>query len=309
MQTVRTDPSERAGDAAAAAPERYDFGRPAALSREHTRALAAAFDAFARQWAMQLAAKARVRAHIALERVSLETYDEYVATIPATTTLVLCSDASSDDRAIVEFPLPLALSWIVKMLGGDGTQRPDARALTAIEQALVRSLVDETLVHLRSALGSLLPRELSVGAVQYNAAFAQVAGAQDLMVVARFSMRLSDRTETATIALPATLLLERLSDTASAPRAAADPGVVRGHVEATPVEVTLRLRPRSVLPDDVLDLAVGDILSLAHGSDRPLELTVDDHLVASAAVGASGARLACVVTASDLSPSLSEEST
>ncbi|WP_424448451.1 flagellar motor switch protein FliM [Microbacterium arborescens] len=309
MQTVPTAPSARSEDAATAAPERYDFGRPAALSREHTRALAGAFDAFARQWAMQLAAKARVRAHIALERVSLETYDEYVATIPPTTTLVLCSDASSDDRAVIEFPLPSALSWIVKMLGGGGSQRPEPRALTAIEQALIRSLMDETLAHLRTALGALLPRELSVGAVQYNAAFAQVVGGQDLVVVARFSLRLADRTESATIALPATTLLERLSDSASAPRATNDPGLVRQHVEQTPVEVTLRLAPRAVLPAEVLDLAVGDVITLAHGADRPLDLTVDEHVIASATVGSHGARLACVVTASDLSPALSEEST
>ncbi|MDD7960757.1 flagellar motor switch protein FliM [Microbacterium thalli] len=308
MQTVRTESLARTEDAAAAEPVRYDFGRPAALSREHTRALAGAFDAFARQWAMQLAAKARVRAHIALERVTLETYDEYVATLPTTTTLVLCSDASSDDRAIIEFPLPSALSWIVKMLGGDGSLRPEARALTGIEQALVRSLMDETLAHLRTALGSLLPRELTVGAVQYNAAFAQVVGAQDLVVVARFSLRLADRTETATIALPAAPLLERLSHSASTPRAAADPALVRRHVEETPVELTLRLTPRAMLPGDVLDLAVGDVISLAHAADRPLDLTVDDQVVAAAAVGAAGARLACVVTASDLSRSLSEES-
>ncbi len=289
-----------------ASPQRYDFGRPAALSREHTRALAGAFDAFARQWAVQLMSKTRVRAHIALERVNLETYDEYVATVPSTTTLVVCAAEGSDDRAIVEFPLPTAFSWIVKMLGGDAAIGFDDRSLTGVEQALLRTLMDETLTHLRGALGPLLPHDYTVNAVQYNAAFAQIASAQDLVVVARFSLRTADRTETASIALPAAALLERLSRTASAPDAIADPAEVRRHVEQTPVELTLRLAPRTMRPSEMLSLSVGDIIPLPHSHDRPLDLAVGENIVAAAAVGANGARLACVVTASHLSPSVEE---
>jgi len=288
-------------------PERYDFGRPAALSREHTRALAGAFDVFARQWAIQLTSKTRLRAHIAVERVSLETYDEYVATVPSTTTLVVCAAEGNDDRAIVEFPLHTALSWIVKMLGGDGSGRVDGRGLTAVEQALLRALLDETLAHLQGSMGGLLPNAFTVSTVQYNATFAQIASAQDLVIVARFSMRFADRTESASVALPALALLERLSRTASAPDATADPALVRRHVEETPVELTLRLATRSMKPDEVLTLSVGDVISLPHGQDRPLDLAVGDQVVAAAAVGANGARLACVVTSSSLSHSLVEE--
>jgi flagellar motor switch protein FliM len=287
--------------------DRYDFGRPAALSREHTRALAGAFDAFARLWAMQLTSKARLRAHITVEKVTLETYDEYVSTVPSTTTLVLCTEEGSDDRAIIEFPVSTALLWIVKMLGGDAARPLETRSLTPIEFALLRGLMDETLGHLRASLGGLLPEGLAVSAVQYNAAFAQVVSAQELVVVARFSMRLADRVESASIALPAAVLLARLSDTTSTTHAAADPDVVRRHVEETPVELTLQLTRRIMRPDEVLDLAVGDILTLPHSEDRPLDLTVGRHVVASAAVGANGARLACVITSSDLPSSLVEE--
>ena len=304
---MHLDDSALSADTALLTPVRYDFGRPAALSREHARALAGAFDAFARLWAMQLTSKARLRAHITVEKVGLETYDEYVSSVPATTTLVMCSTEDTDDRAVIEFPVSTALLWIVKMLGGDGTREPETRALTPIEQALLRSLMDETLAHLRGSLGGLLPDDLAVTAVQYNAAFAQIVAAQDLVVVARFSMRLADRTEAATVALPAAVLLERLSDTSSTTHAMTDPEVVRKHVEDTPVELTLRLATRAMRPDEVLDLAVGDILTLPHSDDRPLDLAVGDHVVASAAVGANGARLACVVTSSDLPHSLVDE--
>lgn len=300
-QSVAPDPAQ---------PERYDFGRPAALSRESTRALAGAFDAFARQWAMQLTAKIRLRAHIALDGVTLETYDEYVATVPPTTTLVVCGDGDdSDERGIIEFPLPTALSWIVKMVGGgDTTAGADGRTLTPVEQALLRVLMDETLAHLRGSLGPLMPQGFGVSALQYNAAFAQIASPRDLVIVARFSMKFADRVEAASIALPAAGLLERLSRTTADPFEVPDPDTLRREIEEVPVEVTLRMSPQNVLPEAVLNLAVGDVITLAHSSDKPLDLAIGDHVVAAAAVGANGTRLACSVTSSDMSPSHSEDS-
>ncbi len=298
---------ERGPDAAA--PRPYDFGRPAALSREHARALAGAFEAFARNWATQLTSKIRVRAHIAVERISLETYDEYAATLPATTLLVVCARGTADDRAIVEFPVPTALSWIAKMVGGDASPALDGRALTALELALLRALMDDTLAHLRTALGGLLAEPLTVAAVQYNAAFAQIASAQDLFVVVRFSLRLGDRTEQASIALPAASVLERLSRSSSATPESSDPAVLRAQVEETPVELTLRLAAKAVRPIDVLGLSVGDVLSLPHAQSRPLDLVIGDHVVAAAAVGTNGARLACVVTSAPSPTSLPSEST
>lgn len=294
-------------DTGRAAPARYDFGRPAALSREHARALEGAFDAFARLWAMQLASKTRSRCTIAVDGVTLETYDEYVSTVPTTTTLVVCAAESGEDSAIVEFPLPTALTWIARLVGGEISEVLDGRALTVVEQALLRALLTETLTHLRGSLGGLVPTELSVGGVQYNAAFAPIVAAQDLVVVARFSMAFSGHTAAASLALPAAALLERLSRSAAAPHASPDPAEVRRHVEQTPVEVALRLAPRRVRPDEVLDLAVGDLLTLPHGQHRPLDLAIGDDVIAAAAIGADGARLACIVTSTALSPSRAEE--
>ncbi|UUT36064.1 FliM/FliN family flagellar motor C-terminal domain-containing protein [Microbacterium elymi] len=61
-----------------------------------------------------------------------------------------------------------------------------------------------------------------------------------------------------------------------------------------------------MLPQEVLGLMVGDVISFPHAADRPLDLVTDDHLMATAAAGTSGARLACVITAT--APDPAEES-
>ncbi|WP_244632417.1 FliM/FliN family flagellar motor C-terminal domain-containing protein [Microbacterium sp. Se63.02b] len=107
--------------------------------------------------------------------------------------------------------------------------------------------------------------------------------------------------------LPASVLAGFTARTSDADRTAA-PGLIRGQVEVSPVDLALRLASRVVLPREVLDLAVGDIVSFPHSADRPLLLAVGDQTVATAAVGSAGARLACVVTSTVPDPAVAEES-
>jgi flagellar motor switch protein FliM len=62
-----------------------------------------------------------------------------------------------------------------------------------------------------------------------------------------------------------------------------------------PVDVSVQLTPALVLPSVVLGLAVGDVLPLPHPQHRPLDVVVDGHTLARAAVGSNGSRLACIV--------------
>lgn len=287
--------------------EVVDFGRSATLSREHARALELAFETFSRQWSAQLSAKIHVRATIAVEHVGMLTYGEYAQSLPTTTTMVVCALPDSDERLIVQVPTSAATSWIVQMVGGRATATPEERTFTPIEQALVRSLIMDALDHLASALDGLLPRDVTVAGIQYSSQFAQVAASGEPVIVARFTMRLGGRTVPASIMLPASVLAG-FTVRASEENNSATPGMVRRQVEVSPVDVALRLAPRAVLPHEVLDLAVGDVISFPHSADRAMILTVGDQTVATAAVGTSGARLACVVATTVPDPAPAEES-
>lgn len=287
--------------------EVYDFGRSATLSREHARALELAFETFARQWSAQLSAKIHVRATIAVEHVGMLTYGEYAQSLPTTTTMVVCALPGSEERLIVQIPSSTAASWIVQMVGGRASGAPEDRTFTPIEQALLHSLIVDALDHLAGALDGLLPRGTTVAGIQYSPQFAQVAASGEPVIVTRLSMRVGGRTVPASIMLPASVLAG-FTVRASPTDRAATPGMVRRQVEVAPVDVALRLAPRSVLPRDVLELSVGDIVSIPHAADRPLILAVGDQTLATAAVGSAGARLACVVTTIVSDPAPAEES-
>jgi flagellar motor switch protein FliM len=275
--------------------EVYDFRRPTTLAREHSRILELAFETFARQWGTQLTAKVRVKSQVTSEHVIMQTYDAYAASLPSTTAMVLCRFEGMDSKAVIQFPTSAGLSWVGRMLGGNGGQQAPDRKFTQIEQSLVRRLMEDALEDLRYSLGALLRTPISLETIQHNSQFAQAAATAELMIVAAFTISVGEDVADATVAVPAEILLSALG--AANPTVSTENAKELMHAQLSyvPVDVSLRLAPANVRPGTILNLAVGDVVPLPHPTHRPLDVTVDGRPLAQAAAGSNGARLAAVI--------------
>jgi flagellar motor switch protein FliM len=280
----------------ASSPALYDFRRPTTLAREHSRVLELAFDTFARQWGTQLTAKVRVLSQVTCEQVQMLTYDEYAAGLPATTSMVLCAIADVAPKGVIQFPISSALRWINSMLGGTQEVAPVTRTFTPIEHALVKRLMDDALEDLVYSLGPLLKNAIRVDAIQYNSQFAQAATTSELMIVCSFTIKVAADVAQATLALPATVLLAQLADPNPTVPSENVRQLLQTQLSQVPVDVAAQLMPALVKPDVVLRMRVGDVLPLPHPSHRPLNVAVGGQVVAAAAAGANGSRLAVVIT-------------
>ena len=280
----------------AKAAEVYDFRRPTTLAREHSRVLELALETFARQWGTQLTAKVRVRSQVTFEYVLMHTYDEYAASLPSTTAMVLLAVEGQDSKAVLQLPTTAALSWFSHMLGGNGSHAETERKFTQIEQSLLRRLMADAIDDLRYSFGPLLAADITVDSIHHNSQFAQAAATSELMIVASFTVQVGERAAQTTLAIPADILLGQLG-TANPVVALVDASeLLLAQVSHVPVEVSLQFPEKRVRPADILALAVGDLISLGHAGHKPLDIAVDGHTLARAAVGATGARLACVIT-------------
>ena len=291
-----------------AVPEPYDFRRPMTLAREHGRVLEMAFETYARQWGTLLTSRLRVVAQATLESVELRSYDEYVRALPPMTAMVLCSVEPGRATAVLQLPLDSTMLWIDYLLGGPGlaVDIPE-RELTEIELHLVRDLLRHSLSDLTYAFASVCPLDVSIKSVQYNPQFVQAAAASEAVIIATFDLSVADRHSSATLMLPADLLLSSLRagdqmDSRSAEEvrehhAALDR--ITQQVQDVPVSVSVRFRPVSVTPREISGLVVGDVVPLRHRADHPLDVTVGDVVLARAAIGSNGSRLACLVVTSE----------
>ncbi len=72
------------------------------LAREHARVLEVALETFARQWGTLLTSRTREVTQIALDRVELRTYDEYIRPLPPTSLMILCSVEPARSTAVLQ---------------------------------------------------------------------------------------------------------------------------------------------------------------------------------------------------------------
>lgn len=295
MSGVPRDTQLPTADQAERSVTAYDFRRPTTLAREHSRVLELAFETFARQWGTQLTANVRTRSQATFHGVTMHTYDDYAASLPSSTTMVLCRIGDDAEKAVIQFPAVAVLTWLSHMLGGTGDHGQPERTLTDIEQHLLRTLVDDLVDDLRYSLGRALPPEFDLDAVHQNSQFAQAAGTSTLMIVASFTVDCGGATAPATLAMPAEAVLRNLGD--ANPVVATDhaKALVAAQLDLTPVPFAVQLAPIAVHPQDVLRLAVGDVIPLGHAANAPLQATVDGQPVGRAAIGRTGSRLACTI--------------
>ena len=288
-------------------PETYDFRRPMTLAREHARVLEMAFETYARQWGTQLTSRLRVVANVTLESVEMQSYDEYVGALPAMTTMVLCGVEPGRSTAVLQLPLDVTMVWIDHLLGGPGAPLGVERELTEIEWHLFRELLQHALRDLSYAFAAVCPLDVTVRAVQYNPQFVQAVAASEPVIVTTFALRVADRQATASLMVPADALLGTLragevldnrtpEEVAAHRRALAQ---VTEQVLGVPVDVAVRFAPLAVSAHDVAGLRPGVVVPLRHRADAPLDVVVGDVPLATAAIGSSGSRLACLVVTSE----------
>jgi flagellar motor switch protein FliM len=285
-------------------PEPYDFRRPTKLSREHVRTLQIAYETFARQFTTLLTSSLRAVSQVTLTSIDQFTYDEYVATLNNPTIMAMITMDPLPGTAILEFSLSIAMASIDHMLGGSGGSQP-ARPLTDIETPLLHSLIGRILGELRYAFEPIAVVRPELTAIEYNPQFAQAGVASDPVIVASFEMKVGAEECVATVVLPFNMIFPKLQSDRTdvqlnpAQRAARDAShrnLVAG-LESAPLEVAVRFDGLRMRPEELINLGVGDVVTLNHKVTKPLTVTSAGLTFAQAVPGSQGTRLACLIVA------------
>jgi flagellar motor switch protein FliM len=291
-------------------PVPYDFRRPTTLPREHVRRLEFAVETFSRQFATQLSTRLRATAQVLTERVEQKTYDEYVAGLPSPSVLVTFESAGLSGTGLVQLAPETALACIDRLLGGPGSATQTVRPLTEIEATLIRELVDRALAAFAYAFESIMPLEPRITGVQHDPQFVQALGASDLVLVAKLAITTASVSQPATLMLPLEAVAARLqpsgSGRAQTPeqrRTAAAAAEALGRAfDDVPVDVSAVFAPLRLRPSELLELGVGDVLRLPHGTEHPLSLVSAGVPVARGVAARRGSRLACLVVDPEENP-------
>ena len=263
-------------------PARYDFRHRHRLAPEQLRPLRFLYDRFARNLGISLSAYLRVATEVQLRTVDPVTYDEFVASLPEQTVYYAVGVDPLAGAAALDVNPIVAHAMIDRMLGGRGAPAPVARALTDIEQRVVDNVVRLILEHMTEAWRHVAGVQFRIGRQETRPEMLDIVAPGETVIALRLAVRVGAIEGDVNLCLPTTFLDAMGSTTPegwSDVPSEAERDALRGNLATVRPWDTrprrLHRTPGTALPaTELLQLAVGDVLSLGRPVETPVELYV-----------------------------------
>lgn len=260
----------------------YDFRRPNKFSKDQIHTLQVIYENYARSLATYLSAQ--LRASVQMEVLSVEqtTYEEFVRSIPNPTILNIFSLFPLEGSAIMEINPNLGFAMIDRLLGGPGHAPEKIRALTEIEQTVIERIVQRMLDYLQEPWGSIIEMEPSLDRVETNPQFTQLVSPSEIMIIVSLETRMNELLGMINICIPF-LVLEPIIDKlsvhyyyASTSKQSSPDHVdaIKNKLENTYIPVKILLGSTSITVKDLLELSVGDVITLNRTISEELEVVI-----------------------------------
>jgi flagellar motor switch protein FliM len=129
----------------------YDFRQPNRFSKEQMRALRLIHETWARRISVSLGAHLRTAVEVNLADIDQGVYQSMVQQIPDTGVFYIINPVPLPGRFMLYVTLDLAMVILDRMMGGPGTVSGPRRALTDLENSLLRSIMEKVLVDFQEA--------------------------------------------------------------------------------------------------------------------------------------------------------------
>lgn len=262
----------------------YDFRRPSKFSKDQINTLQVIYENYARSLGTFLSAQLRTPVHIEVLSVEQLTYEEFIRSIPNPTILNIFSLYPLDGNAIMEINPNLGFALLDRLLGGPGNTLPKLRALTEIEQTVMERIVQRMLSYLEEPWGSIIEFNPSLERVETNPQFTQLVSPSEIMMIVSLEARLGDTMGMINMCIPF-LVLEPIMDRLSVHFYYSSTGqksipehvaVIKNKLDNTCVPIKVILGRTSITVKDLLELSVGDVISLEKNIKEELEVVIGE---------------------------------
>jgi flagellar motor switch protein FliM len=285
----------------------YDFKRPDKFSKDQIRTLYMLHENFARLLNTYLAAHLRTIVHIDVVSVDQLTYEEFIRSLPNPSVISIFQMRPLKGTAILELNPNIVFSIIDRLFGGPGLPPPKARALTDIEEAIIRRVIGKTMESFQEAWKQVISIEPKLEVIETNPQFTQIVPPNDMVVIITLQTKIGQAEGLINICIPYLVIepiMSKLTTTywvaSSVAKQSSLESItsVQRKLEKTLIPVVVELGRVSITVRELLDIAVGDVLQLETSVDSELNVMIGQREKFSCKPGLSGKRLAVQITGS-----------
>ncbi|QNO16427.1 flagellar motor switch protein FliM [Alkalicella caledoniensis] len=282
----------------------YDFRRPNKFSKDQTRTLQMIHENFARLTTSYLSASLRNVVQVSVASVDQTTYEEFIRSVPNPTVINLFSLNSEAGQALLEINPNISFAIIDRLLGGPGGTLKEGRPLSEIEQRIIKMVTDKLLLTLNDAWFNVCNLKARTMKLETNPQFLQIVSPNETVAVIVLKVILGDAEGFMNLCIPF-ISLENLIDNLSAhfwfsqqstEKEAPNQQYVEAGLKRTPLPVSVELGKANVSVKDMLELQVGDVITLEKATSEHLAVYVKEKLKFLGSPGLIKNKLAIQIT-------------
>jgi flagellar motor switch protein FliM len=260
----------------------YDFRRPSKFSKDQFNTLQVIYENYARSLGTYLSAQLRTPVQIEVLSVEQLTYEEFIRSIPNPTILNIFSLYPLEGNSIMEINPNLGFALLDRLLGGPGSTLSKVRGLTEIEQTVIERIVQRMLDYFEEPWGGIIELSPALERMETNPQFTQLVSPTEIMMIVALEAKMGDVIGLINICIPFLVLepiMDRLSvhyyySTTTRPTTPENIAAIQHKLEKTLIPVKVVLGRTSITVADLLELNVGDVISLDRNIKEPLEVLI-----------------------------------
>jgi flagellar motor switch protein FliM len=256
----------------------WDFARVPRVPRDRQAVLEAVFAHHAQLLESLLSSSLRTPVAVSLTSVEQVEAREFQLSLasPCAAALFEAGTRESGAFGVLDFGTGLAFRFLDRLFGGSGQEPAPRRALTAIEQTVLRSLAERSLLLLREAWQGKLMLSNRISSFESDPGMIQFPGREDGVIAATLEVHFGNFVSALVLGLPLSALESGMQDPLREQRGPKpDRPRVESVLRSAHVMVTARLPVLQLSMRDMTSLAPGQVIHTGLAADTAVELFVN----------------------------------
>ncbi len=264
-------------------PRTYDFNRPHNISRAFEQNLQSIAENFAKTGGIDFTSLLRMTAMVDYKGLHQITFGEYMEELPNPTCASMVTLAPLKGYSLLHIDLGLCFVFMKKLMGGAPVSEDTVREFTEIERGINAGLVGRFLEIFRKSATNLVQLEPGFVSLENNPNYLSGIAEGESLIVIKFEVKLDTVEGPVELAIPLSAFgpVRDIFDPRDAielrtpDELREDRRKILNMVRTTGSELVVSLGEISTNLEDVLNLAVGDIIHLPQAVDAPLTVRVE----------------------------------
>ncbi|WKY45510.1 FliM/FliN family flagellar motor switch protein [Eubacteriaceae bacterium ES2] len=271
----------------------YDFRRPKLFTREQLKHLFGIYETYARLLSSHMTGVLQLYSLVEIIEVEEQQYYEFNNALPDSVLMGLIDfqvqdSDSEEDMVIIDVSKEIGFASFDRLLGGTGVPLEEDREFTEIEEGVLEHFLKGMINLMKNAWFDYLEISPRLIKIETNSRILQGIGTDDNVVIIVLNIKVNETLGKINICIPAGTLdmmfrkrealkkrSQKRGDQAAEEKRRKN---IIDEIRKTTLEIRGVLGEVGVMSQDILELEVGDIITLNKPVDSMVDLVVNDEV-------------------------------